>query len=544
MRLRVKTKEKACETAKIADTADVGKNDPNRYIDRPFNVRPLCFWAFFAALTVVVCHWAFYTGFYLVVPGYFAMLIALFFALQFLQTKDQVVRYFGSSRLFFTVLIVLCLTVAGASALTILSYTTQKSYAGYGELEGVVESYNIRDDGSGYFMLVNAHFEGADLSGRVMVYVTTVTKAGVTQTFMPGFATFDKVSLEAQLKNAAANDYNINSSIKYTANIKATDTITAIGKDTSVRSTVLRYARDFFGRFLNQRNSSFIYSMLFGDKSELDTGLQDDFRLTGMAHVLAVSGLHVGLIVGILVICLNFLKVSKKRQFFVILSILLFYCYLCDFRYSILRSSIMFLVITARRVFLRSTDMLSSLSLAGIIILILFPFSLYSASFQLSFACIFGVTLFYLPMNNFFMRTIKIKWLSSGVAMYFCTLAVCLPFFLKYFGMVSLVGIILNVMILPLIVLAFQASVISLVTWITFPVLYLVNPILDFALNATDMMAHWSVTSVFMSSGGDWFLIYLIGIILMSRFIFMQKRLRWQAASVLVAVYAASVLVF
>ena len=512
--------------------------DCDKYIDRPFNIRPICFWAFFVGLTVIICNFSFRADALWIVLLYFIILIGAFVGLQFINTKDKVVTFFGSSRLFFCGLLVLCLVVAFSFALTTLSYTNQKSYAGYKELNGVVEAYKTNEDGSGYFILSSAKFGGSALGGRVMIYTELMTSS-----IPEGLSTFDKVSLVTQLRKAAANDYYINNEIKYTANIKAADAITIIGSDKSLRSAILQYSNNYFNQFMNAENAELMYSMLFGDRNSLDGEIQDSFRLTGLAHVLAVSGLHVGLIIALLIFVLNLCKVSRKRQLYIIFAVLLLYCFLCGFRYSILRASIMFLVFAARRAYARSTDMLSSLCLSGVIILILFPFSLYSVSFQLSFACMFGIALFHLPFKNFFMKYLKNEWLATAVSMYFATTVACLPLMIKYFGMVSIVGIFANVLVLPVIIIAFQISVVAVITWVAFPILYLFEPILVGVLALISWLSKLPLAVINISGGGgDWFLLFMIGLILLSRFIFAPRKYKYTAAAVMIAIYSLSVI--
>ena len=512
--------------------------DCDRYIDRPFNIRPICFWAFFVGLTVVVCGFANRADAYWVIVIYFAMLVGGFFGLQFVKSKDNVITFLGTSRLFFCGTVVLCLVVVASFALVTFSHTNQKSYAGYKELGGVVEIYKTKDDGSGYFVISSAKFGGSAIDGRVMVFAESMEDS-----LAGGFNTFDKVCVITQLRVAVVNDYYINNGIKYTASIRAADVITVTGKDNGVRSTVLGYSNDFLGRYLSEDNAELMYSMLFGDKNSLDGEIRDSFALTSLAHVLSVSGLHVGLIIVMLMFVLNLLRVSRKKQLYVIFVVLLVYCYLCGFQYAILRASIMFLVFAARRAYARSTDMLSSLCLSAIIILILFPFSLYSVSFQLSFACMFGIALFNLPFKNFFLRYVKSEWLATALSMYFATTIACLPFMIKYFGLVSVVGVLANIIVMPVIVIVFQACVVSVVTWIAFPILYLMEPILTFALAILKWMADLPIAVIKVSGGGgDWALIFMLGLILMSRFIFAPKKYKYSAAAVMIAIYSLSVI--
>jgi len=510
------------------------ENSTSQYIDRPFNIRPLCFWAFFVGLTAAVCIGS--GGDPLWIGIYFAFLIGMFVALQFLKCRDKVIQFFGVSRLNFIVTISLCLVVALSFALTTLVYTSQKSFAGYNDLSGVVERYNLSADGGGWFVLSNAKFGADSVSGNVWVYI-----GSANGTTLESIKSTYRVQVNTQLRRAPAEDFYINNRIKYTANIK-TEAVAAIAPDKSLRSVILRYSQDFLRLHMDQSNADLMFAMLFGDRSTLDGDLSSSFSLTGLAHILTVSGLHVGIMVGLLMALLKLCRVGRRQQIPIIVAFLFIYCFLCAFRYPILRASIMFLVFAIRRLFLKSNDLLSSASFAGIIILVLFPYSLVSLSFQASFACVICIALFMLPFSNFFKKTIKSKWLGDALAMYCVATLAFLPFLIKYFGFVSLVGVITNVLFLPFVILAFQVSVFALVTWFAFPLLYLVNLGLKTIITATQWLASLPFSHVTISGGGYWFLLYFVGLILTTRFIFLHPRYKYSAAAILILIYALSVI--
>lgn len=509
--------------------------DTDKYIDRPFNIRPICFWAFFVSLTVVVCLAS--RGAVLWVGVYFVLLIGAFIGLQFVKSRDKVLSFFGTSRVNFIVTIALCLTVALSFAITTLSYTQQKSFAGFHDLSGVVERHSFDDNGTGWFILTNAKFGTTPVSGKVRVFVNNPN-----ETATGNVMSTHRISANTQLHRANANDWNINNSIKYTASISAHDEIITQGASHSARSTILRHSQSFLRKHMSNRNADLMFAMLFGDRSTLDGEVSENFSLTGLAHVLAVSGLHVGVLVGMLVVVLKLCRISRKRQLPIIATVLLAYCYLCGFRYSILRASIMFMVFVLRRAFLKSNDLLSSISFAAIVILLLFPYSLMSVSFQLSFACVLGIALFRLPLTNSFKRICKKTWLASALAMYFATFLGCLPLMVKYFGFISLLGIFTNILFLPLLVVAFQISFVAALTWFAFPLLYIVNVMLNVIITVTKWAASLPFAALTVSGGGYWFLLYFVGLICTTRFIFSRPRHKYPAAAILILIYGMSVL--
>lgn len=523
---------KAKDTASY-NTCAITKVGNSSYIDRPFNIRPICFWAFFVALTITICIGA--KGHPLWVGFYFIALIAVFIGLQFLKCRDKVINFFGHSRINFIVTIALCLVVAFSFAITTLLHTHQKSFAGFCDLSGVVENYRIEDDGSGWFVLHDAKFGSTSIGGKIWVYINNPNESA-----LESITSTHRVKFNTQLRNAKANDFYINNGIKYTANVGAHDEVVMLGASKSPRSVILRYCQSFLRKHMSNAGADLMYAMLFGDRSTLDGDLSERFSLSGLAHVLAVSGLHVGIIVRLLVILLKLCRVSRKRQIPIIVSVLLLYCYLCGFRFSILWAAIMFTVFVIQRAFLKSNDLLSSMSLAAILILLLFPYAILSVSFQFTFACMLGIALFVLPFSNFFKKYVRCNWLSNALAMYLATFITVLPLMIKYFGFVSLVGIFTNVLFLPLLIVSFQICILAVLTWIAFPLLYFVNAVLDVMISLTHWVSRLPFSHVHVSGGGYAFLLYLLGLMFTTRFIFLRPRYKYSAATFLILIYGIS----
>jgi competence protein ComEC len=259
--------------------------------------------------------------------------------------------------------------------------------------------------------------------------------------------------------------------------------------------------------------------MLFGDKSGLDDDMENGFAAAGLSHALAVSGLHTGLVFAIVLLILRLCKCPKQARIYALVPILIFYAYLCGFRYSILRAAIMCLTYYFGRNFQHRTDSLSTVSLSAVIILILFPYSLLSASFLLSFACVFGIILYY----EFFKKYLY----NSAVAMYLSVTVATLPLSFYYFGYASVFGVVASVVLLPILVLAFYVGLVSVIAAVAGPLLYAIDPLLSFVRQVATAIAHLPVSKIEISNKSYAFVFYYAAIIIFSRFIFIKKSLRW-----------------
>ena len=128
-------------------------------------------------------------------------------------------------------------------------------------------------------------------------------------------------------------------------------------------------------------------------------GLREDenqaFQKAGIAHVMAVSGLHMAIVSGAMLLLLERLRVRRSLQLVLVSSMMLAYCMVSGFSAAAVRATVMAaLVLLAKRV-RRKPDPLITLSVAAMLVLLWNPLQLFSAGFVLSFSAVSGIFLFY-----------------------------------------------------------------------------------------------------------------------------------------------------
>lgn len=296
-----------------------------------------------------------------------------------------------------------------------------------------------------------------------------------------------------------------------------------------LRGIVLRYVRWYLPMFLSTKNANIIYTMLFGDKSVLSADLYTQFSVTGLAHLLTVSGLHVGLLFKVIEKLLIWCRVPKRAHLWVITPLLLFYADLCGWRYAVMRAVIMCLVYVVAKGHLVVADPLSVLALAATIILVLDPLALESVSFLLSFACVFGIILWYRELE----RLIP----SKAITMYFAVTLGSFPFLIYYFGKVPLLGVVANVVLMPLLVLSFYLGLFAVSTFICGAVLWLVEPLLNFVNWVTSAVGQLSWATLSATHGLVAVFIYYFASLILSRFVFLKPKIKYPLVAVLFSCY-------
>lgn len=153
------------------------------------------------------------------------------------------------------------------------------------------------------------------------------------------------------------------------------------------------YLEDFLDSTLDFENSNILKSIIFGNQGYLSKDKLDMFSKTGTAHIMAVSGLHVGLMVLVVDRFLKLIKIGRNSRLYLTVVILILYGYMVYFPVSILRAGIMYLLYVIAYFLERRYDSINALFFIAFILLIYRPMTIFSISFQLSFIATLSILL-------------------------------------------------------------------------------------------------------------------------------------------------------
>lgn len=225
-----------------------------------------------------------------------------------------------------------------------------------------------------------------------------------------------------------------------------------------VRNRILKSAERFGGD-----NAPLMKALLIGMRRDLDPELVESLRHTGLSHLLALSGLHVGFLVGILIgLAAVFRAKPHQRAMIAIIGLVLFLL-LVPPRGSTLRAVIMATVLLSGPLFRKWNTPLNSLAFSAVIILLIRPADLFDAGFQLSFAAAGGIIIFHrriFEIRHLF-RLRQSRWMRR------LTLYIIIPF---------LISIAATVMVLPFTSIHFGTMAIAtpLFNLLAIPLLYFI----------------------------------------------------------------------
>ncbi len=277
------------------------------------------------------------------------------------------------------------------------------------------------------------------------------------------------------------NAYSVEKNIKYSATVSLGD-ITLVGNFKTVFDQVNVFIRNSLKAGLDEDEFSVGYALLTGDDSYMDYDIISAYRTAGVAHIFAVSGLHIGFLATVLGFIFTKLKTNGYLKAVLITIILFLYSGVCGFSASSLRATIMCAVLLFSSAKGLRYDSLSSISLAGTIILICSPINLMCVGFQLSFGVVLGICLLAKPIAN------KLKFLpeklASTIAVVVSAQVVAIPISLANFGCFSWISVCVNLIFVPVVsivyVLTFLTCIIGGIFSISSITLFLSNYIFKF----------------------------------------------------------------
>ena len=240
-----------------------------------------------------------------------------------------------------------------------------------------------------------------------------------------------------------------------------------------VREVFFRHIRANFHDRPTQE-ASVTYGIFTGITHELSPRVRNYFRRTGVAHVLSVSGLHLSILAGICAYVLRTLSINKKISSILVILFSLSFAAFAGFTMSATRAAVMIILFYSAFLLERKSDSLTSLLIAGFLIVLPNPYHSVNLGFQLSFCATFGI-IFTQDLSYKITEKLKFKALKIMVSSVFITLAAVvftLPVTAYNFGAISLVSVLTNLIISPFVYfILFFALMLSLFSFMNISVI-------------------------------------------------------------------------
>ena len=223
-----------------------------------------------------------------------------------------------------------------------------------------------------------------------------------------------------------------------------------------------------------------VAAMTLGDKSQLTNELRKTYAITGASHILALSGLHLGIIYTLLSLLLSRRRWWIVSQVVIIVCIWL-YVFLVGMTVSVVRSAVMITVYALLSLGHRDKMSVNTLAFAAIVMLLFNPLSLFDVGFQLSFLAVLAILLFY-PLfegvwpQPFLMDHRVFKWLWTMLSVSCAAQIGVAPLIVYYFGRFSCFFLLINLLVVPAATLILYLSlVVLLIPSLAYLLIYMVD---------------------------------------------------------------------
>ncbi len=226
---------------------------------------------------------------------------------------------------------------------------------------------------------------------------------------------------------------------------------------------------------LPEQEASVMKTMLLGEKGILDEEIKGLYQRNGIAHILAISGLHISMIGMGLYQLLRRAGLKIKLSAILASMIIVLYGMMTGFAVSAIRAIAMFLLQMLAQILGRTYDRITALAVAAVLVLVEQPLYLFHSGFQFSFLCVLGISLILPVLGN----VRKGKKLFEGVAL----MAVTLPVYLGVFYQIPVYSMFLNFIVLPMMSILMGAGIVMILaaflcTSLAIPAAWLITGIL------------------------------------------------------------------
>ena len=275
--------------------------------------------------------------------------------------------------------------------------------------------------------------------------------------------------------------------------------------DTVFSWTKLRgYVQNNVDELFDSQSAPMAKALFLGYKEEISEDTRQRFARSGLSHIMAVSGLHVGFIVAPIWFIIPFLwtkKWGKWAGLILLTALLLGYAGLTGFSASVSRASLMAWLLTYGKLFNKVRNSVNLTAAAAIILLIINPYQLFDVGFQLSFGAVFTILLLMPEAQRIIparYRYGKIGAFATIVIISVVVQAGLFPILTYYFGEFSIAGPIANAFVIPIMTITVPAGLAMTLLPMSF------NSVLTYTVIPVEWSLMWIETVAQKIGSSEW----------------------------------------
>lgn len=227
--------------------------------------------------------------------------------------------------------------------------------------------------------------------------------------------------------------------------------------------------KDRVGASTDNYEEAVICAMAFGERTGIGDDMREMFAETGASHLLALSGMHLG----ILYVLLSIIIVRRRWQFvgqFILIMTIWTYVVLVGMPLSVVRAAIMLTIYSLSTIAGRNKMSVNALCVAALLILLVNPHALWDVGFQMSFMAMIGIFVFFAPIYYIIgAEYLQCHWLIGRLWAMVCVSVAAqittMPLSVYYFGRMTMMFLLTNFVAIPLVTVLLYAVFLSMIFW-------------------------------------------------------------------------------
>ena len=216
---------------------------------------------------------------------------------------------------------------------------------------------------------------------------------------------------------------------------------------------------DLFRDIIGGNAGALMSALIVGLREEIPNVIRQDFADTGVIHVLAVSGLHVGYVLIIILALVKIVRLPYRWQKWAVIFCLVLYALLTGGKPSVWRATLMASFYLLAKIVQRDGNLWNIIACTALVLLIINPYYIFDLGFQLSFAAVISIVFFYGYLEQSLPQRFRpsliendlLKGVSGLLLVSLSAQVGTLPFIWGFFGRIPIMGIFANVLIVPLV---------------------------------------------------------------------------------------------
>jgi competence protein ComEC len=212
-----------------------------------------------------------------------------------------------------------------------------------------------------------------------------------------------------------------------------------------------------FDRYLSPAESGLMQALITGERHDVPPHVREIYFRTGTVHILAISGMNIGMVAFGVFLLLKLLPLSRRWQMSLTIAIIAFYSFMAGGNAPVVRAAVTGTVFLLAYLFEREQDILNSLAFAALCILLFLPNQLFDVGFQLSFGSVLAIMLF----SPLIMRVVErvqgirdnrfLRAVAESLAVSLAAMIGVSGLIAYYFQIVTPVSIVANLPVIPLV---------------------------------------------------------------------------------------------